>query len=42
MVIGGNDYEKEKYVVNNMNILIGTPGRVLQHMSESYMFNLII
>ena len=39
MVIGGNDYEKEKYVVNNMNILIGTPGRVLQHMSESYMFN---
>ena len=22
-----------------MNILIGTPGRVLQHMSESYMFN---
>ena len=39
MVIGGNDYEKEKYIVNNMNILIGTPGRVLQHMSESYMFN---
>ena len=39
MVIGGNDYEKERYVVNNMNILIGTPGRVLQHMSESYMFN---
>jgi len=39
MVIGGNDYEKERYVVSNMNILIGTPGRVLQHMSESYMFN---
>ena len=39
MVIGGNDYDKEKYIVNNMNILIGTPGRVLQHMSESYMFN---
>ena len=39
MVIGGNDYEKEKYIVNNMNILIGTPGRILQHMSESYMFN---
>ena len=39
MVIGGNDYDKEKYLVNNMNILIGTPGRVLQHMSESYMFN---
>ena len=38
MVIGGNDYDKEKYIVNNMNILIGTPGRVLQHMSESYMF----
>ena len=38
LVIGGNDYEKERYVVNNMNILIGTPGRILQHMSESYMF----
>ena len=42
MVILGNDYEKEKYIVNNTNVLIGTPGRVLQHMSESYMFNLII
>ena len=39
MVIGGNDYDKEKYLVNDMNILIGTPGRILQHMSESYMFN---
>ena len=38
LVIGGNDYEKEKYIVNNMNILIGTPGRILQHMAESYMF----
>ena len=38
LVIGGNSYEKERYVVNNMNILIGTPGRILQHMSESYMF----
>ena len=38
LVIGGNDYEKERYVVNNMNILIGTPGRILQHMAESYMF----
>ena len=39
LVIGGNDYEKERYVVNNMNILIGTPGRSLQHMAESYMFS---
>ena len=38
LVIGGNDYEKERYVVNNMNILMGTPGRILQHMAESYMF----
>ena len=38
LVIGGNDYEKERYIVNNMNILIGTPGRILQHMAESYMF----
>ena len=38
LVIGGNSYEKERYVVNNMNILIGTPGRILQHMAESYMF----
>ena len=39
LVIGGNDYEKERYIVNNMNILIGTPGRILQHMGESYMFS---
>ena len=37
--IRGNDYEKERYIVNNMNILIGTPGRILQHMGESYMFS---
>jgi len=35
LVIGGKnvDYEKEK--INRMNILIATPGRLLQHMDES-------
>ncbi|MCQ2821085.1 MAG: DEAD/DEAH box helicase, partial [archaeon] len=39
MVIGGNNLNKEKDSVNLMNILIGTPGRLLQHMSETPMFS---
>ena len=39
MVIGGNKYDTEQKAINQMNILIGTPGRLLQHMSETPMFN---
>lgn len=35
LVIGGKDYAFEKDRVGRVNILIGTPGRLLQHMDES-------
>lgn len=35
LVIGGKDYTFEKERVGRVNILIGTPGRLLQHMDES-------
>lgn len=35
LVIGGKDYAFEKERVGRVNILIGTPGRLLQHMDES-------
>ena len=39
LVIGGNNVEKEKEAINYMNILIGTPGRILQHVTETAMFS---
>lgn len=39
LVIGGKDVKEEKFRVGGMNIIIGTPGRVLQHMDESPTFN---
>ena len=38
-MIGGNNLEKEQRSVNLINILIGTPGRLLQHMNETPFFN---
>lgn len=35
LVIGGKDYSFEKDRIGRVNILIGTPGRLLQHMDES-------
>ncbi|KAG0687804.1 ATP-dependent RNA helicase dbp4 [Pichia californica] len=35
LVIGGKDYNFEKERIGRVNILIGTPGRLLQHMDES-------
>ena len=35
LVIGGKDYNFEKDRIGRVNILIGTPGRLLQHMDES-------
>ncbi|KAG7705686.1 hypothetical protein KL930_003558 [Ogataea haglerorum] len=40
LVIGGKDYEFEKERIGKMNILIGTPGRLLQHMDQSATLNL--
>jgi len=39
LVIGGKDFKKEKEIIRNMNILICTPGRLLQHMDETALFN---
>lgn len=39
MVIGGNNLKKEQGAINYMNILIGTPGRILQHVTETPMFS---
>ena len=35
LVIGGKDVKFEKDRVAKMNILIGTPGRILQHMDQT-------
>ncbi|KAH3670576.1 hypothetical protein OGAPHI_001091 [Ogataea philodendri] len=40
LVIGGKDYSFEKDRIGKMNILIGTPGRLLQHMDQSATLNL--
>eukprot|EP01132_Coremiostelium_polycephalum_P002781 gene2781-3456_t len=39
LIIGGRDVKQEKEKINFMNILIATPGRLLQHMDETYAFN---
>ena len=38
LVIGGKNVEFEKERIGNMNILICTPGRLLQHLDETYGF----
>ncbi|ODV78978.1 ATP-dependent RNA helicase DBP4 [Suhomyces tanzawaensis NRRL Y-17324] len=35
LVIGGKDFKFEKDRISKMNILIGTPGRISQHLNES-------
>lgn len=39
LVIGGKDFEEERERVGRMNILIATPGRLLQHMDQSMYFD---
>jgi ATP-dependent RNA helicase DDX10/DBP4 len=39
LVIGGKDFEEEAEKIAQMNILITTPGRLLQHMQETPYFN---
>lgn len=39
LLIGGKNVAQEKTRLNKMNILIATPGRLLQHMDETYGFN---
>jgi ATP-dependent RNA helicase DDX10/DBP4 len=39
LVIGGKDLEQERYNIQNMNIIIATPGRLLQHFDETSTFD---
>lgn len=39
LFIGGKNVKAEKAAVGRMNIMIATPGRLLQHMNESYGFS---
>jgi len=39
LVIGGKDFGEEQTRITKMNILICTPGRLLQHMDETPSFN---
>lgn len=38
LLIGGKGLEYEKQRIHNMNILVCTPGRLLQHLQETYGF----
>lgn len=38
LVIGGKDIKTEKDIIRQMNIIICTPGRLLQHMDETALF----
>ena len=39
LIIGGKNVKDEKARLLRMNILVATPGRLLQHMDETYGFN---
>ena len=41
LLIGGKNVKEEKDTVNRMNILVCTPGRLLQHMDETPMFDCV-
>lgn len=38
LIIGGKDFTEEQERINSMNILICTPGRLLQHLEQTYGF----
>ena len=39
LIIGGKSYESERKRINSMNIVICTPGRLLQHFNETEYFD---
>ncbi|XP_014221481.2 probable ATP-dependent RNA helicase DDX10 [Trichogramma pretiosum] len=39
LIIGGKGLGRERKNIDCCNILIGTPGRILQHMDETFIFN---
>ncbi|ETW03079.1 hypothetical protein H310_05507 [Aphanomyces invadans] len=40
LVIGGKNFQEEQYRIVKMNILVATPGRLLQHMEQTANFEL--
>ena len=40
LVIGGKDFKEEQKLIGAMNILVGTPGRLLQHSEQTYTLDL--
>jgi ATP-dependent RNA helicase DDX10/DBP4 len=38
LIIGGKDLKTEQAGIKLMNILVCTPGRLLQHLEETYGF----
>ncbi|KAF1996874.1 DEAD-domain-containing protein [Amniculicola lignicola CBS 123094] len=40
LVIGGKSLEAERQALSKMNIVVGTPGRILQHMSQTVAFQI--
>ena len=41
LLIGGKNVKEEKDTVNKMNLLVATPGRLLQHMDETPLFDCV-
>lgn len=39
LLLGGKNVHEEKEVVSAMNILVATPGRLLQHLDEAVGFD---
>lgn len=39
LVIGGKNLKDERNRLNRMNILVATPGRLLQHMDQTFGFD---
>lgn len=39
LIIGGKSLQEEQHALARMNIVVCTPGRILQHLSQTAMFN---
>uniref|UniRef100_A0A2M3Z5V3 ATP-dependent RNA helicase n=1 Tax=Anopheles braziliensis TaxID=58242 RepID=A0A2M3Z5V3_9DIPT len=39
LIIGGQNLKFERHRLHNLNVIIGTPGRLLQHMDENPLFD---